>query len=483
MAGIGFELKKLFAKKGILLQLRANAYTSMVVAGPMLLGAIFLLGTRYVAEFGNATIHQQDLIVVIITYSLLFSLLLTSTLLYVLTRFVADMMYIKEYGRILPSMYGAISLFLVVGSVLWGIFLAFSGIQFSYAVYSFILFCEGIVAWVQIGYISALKEYKGILIGFSVSIFSGLAFGYIFILLNFEVVSSLLLGACIAYGILVVAFTIEIHQFFPMGSGSSLRFLEWIDKYPHLPFIGFFSTFGLFIHLMLMWFSPLGVQVEGLFYHAPRHDIPALLAFTTSLVSAVNFVATVEVNFYPKYKLYFNLLNGEGSLSNIETAYNDMIDVLKREIFYLAIQQVFFTLLAITLLGEFLIRLNLGFTLGMQEMFRVLCVGYGIYAIGNVLILFLLYFSDNQDALWSSALFCISNVLITWYTIKTSQTLYGFGFVLAAVVLYIVSLRSLYLYTDKLDYHTFTKQPVFFVQKRSFFTRIANQLDLIEVKK
>lgn len=477
MAGIGFELKKLFAKQGLLLQARANLYASIVVAGPMLMGALFLLGARYISAFGGASIHQQDLIVVIITYSLLFSLILTSTLLFVLSRFVADMLYIEEYGRILPSMYGAISFFLVVGSICWAIFLFFSGLEFSYAIYSFILFCEGIVAWVQISYISALKEYRGILLGFLLGVMSGLIISLLLIFIKYEVVAALLAGTCVAYGVLIIYFTIELHQFFPMGSGSSLKFLEWIDKYPQLPFVGFFSTFGLFIHLLLMWTSPWGVQVQGLFYHAPRHDIPALLAFVTSLSSAVNFVTSVEVNFYPKYRLYFSLLNGDGSLSNIEKAYDEMMDVLKQEIFYLAIRQVFVTLFSITLVGEMLSYLKLGFTASMIEMFRVLSVGYGIYAIGNVLMLFLLYFSSNTDALWAAFSFAFFNTVGTWYTLSLPQAYYGFGFVFAGVVLYLVAIQLLFSYTNRLDYYIFTKQPVFFVQKKSFFTRLADRLD------
>lgn len=477
MAGIGFELKKLFSKKGLLLQARANLYASIVVAGPMLMGALFLLGARYVSTFGGASIHQQDLIVVIITYSLLFSLILTSLLLFVLSRFVADMLYIEEYDRVLPSMYGAISFFLVIGSILWGIFLSLSGLEFSYAVYSFILFCEGIIAWIQISYISALKEYRGILFGFLIGVVSGLLVSLLLIFLDYEVVSALLAGTCVAYGILIVDFTIVLHQFFPMGSGNALRFVEWIDKYPQLPFVGFFSTLGLFIHLMIMWMGPWGVQVEGLFYHAPAHDIPALLAFITSLSSAVNFVTSVEVNFYPKYRLYFSLLNGDGSLSNIEKAYDDMMDVLKQEIFYLAIQQIFITLFSITLVGELLSYLKLGFTPTMIEMFRVLCVGYGIFAIGNVLVLFLLYFSSNTDALWASLAFVAVNTVGTWYTITLPQTYYGFGFIVAGIVLYLVALRLLFSYTDRLDYYIFTKQPVFFVQKKSFLTRLADRFD------
>ena len=76
MAGIGFELKKLFSKKGFFQKLRASFYASIVTTGPMVLGFSLLLGVKYLSKFANASEHQQDLIIVIITYSLLFSLLL-----------------------------------------------------------------------------------------------------------------------------------------------------------------------------------------------------------------------------------------------------------------------------------------------------------------------------------------------------------------------------------------------------------------------
>lgn len=477
MAGIGFELKKLFQNKGLLLQARANIYAGVVIAGPTLMGVLLLLGTRYISFYGGATNRQQDLIVVIITYSLLFSLILTSLLLFVLSRYVADMLYIKAYERILPSMYGAIGLFLTIGSALWAGFLSVNSLDFNIALYSFALFCEGIVVWIQISYISAIKEYRGILWGFFIGITAGLLCGLVFIVVGYEVVASLLAGACIAYGILIVQFTVLIHKYFPVGSGSPLRFLVWIEKYPQLPFVGLFSTLGLFIHLILMWMSPWGVQVDGYFYHAPRHDIPALMAFMTSIFTAVNFVTTVEVNFYPKYHLYFSLLNGDGSLLNIEKAYDEMLDVLKQEIFYLAIQQIFISLIAVTLFGELIAYLKLGFSGSMIDVFRVLCVGYGIFAIGNSLLLFLLYFSSNRDALWASAAFFVANTALTYYTITLPQAYYGFGFILAGVVLYLVALRRLYSYTDRLDYHIFTDQPVFFVQKKNALTRLIDKLD------
>jgi uncharacterized membrane protein len=256
MAGIGFELKKLFSKRGITLKLRANLYASLVVTGPMVLGILLLLGSKFISTRAGASAHQQDLIIVVITYSLLFSLLVSSLLMFVLARYIADVLYVEEYERILPSMYGAISLLLILGGIGWGVFLYLSKLPFIFSVLSFMLFCEGIVVWIQVNYITAIKDYRKILIGFLVGIFLGLVVGYLLIQIHFEIVGSLLAGACFAYGIVIFIFTIVLHEYFPVGSGSSLRFFEWIEKYPPLTLVGFFTTLGLFIHLSPGWYPP-----------------------------------------------------------------------------------------------------------------------------------------------------------------------------------------------------------------------------------
>ena len=47
MAGIGFELKKLFSKKGILQSVKAFGYATVICSGPMLLGVLLLLGLMF----------------------------------------------------------------------------------------------------------------------------------------------------------------------------------------------------------------------------------------------------------------------------------------------------------------------------------------------------------------------------------------------------------------------------------------------------
>ena len=71
--------------------------------------------------------------------------------------------------------------------------------------------------------------------------------------------------------------------------------------------------------------GPLQVKVQGLFVGAPYHDVPALIAFLTILVTTVNFVVSVEVNFYPKYRNYYSLFNDNCAIGDIKQAGKEMV--------------------------------------------------------------------------------------------------------------------------------------------------------------
>lgn len=64
----------------------------------------------------------------------------------------------------------------------------------------------------------------------------------------------------------------------------------------------------------------------------------------------------------------------------------------------------------------------------MHGYFRVLCVGYALYAVGNTVMLILLYFTDYSGALTASALFAGSTVVFTVIGQFFTTTLFGFGF-------------------------------------------------------
>lgn len=78
MAGIGFELKKLFQKRGLAATAKAYGYAGVICTGPMLLGIVLLIGIAFICDHTGATRHNRELLNCMITYTLLASLTVTS---------------------------------------------------------------------------------------------------------------------------------------------------------------------------------------------------------------------------------------------------------------------------------------------------------------------------------------------------------------------------------------------------------------------
>ena len=229
---------------------------------------------------------------------------------------------------------------------------------------------------------------------------------------------------------------------------------------------------GMFSHLVIMWFSDIKVHVHGLFYGAPWHDVPALLAFMTALMTTVNFVVSVEVNFYPKYRNHYSLYNDKGTIKDILQSEKEMLDTLKTEIFYTSLKQLLFTAGCIALGGYLLDLLPLGFNEIMRGYFRTLCVAYGLYAIGNMLMLILLYFTDYKGACVTTAIFAVSTILLTLVSLLFSNVYYGFGFLIAAMIFVLVTALRLDYFTKKLPYYILSVQPLVAEDRSGFFARL-----------
>ena len=477
MAGIGFELETLFKRKGILSTLRAYGYTAIVCVGPMLLGVILLLSVRLLAEWGGALWQEQDFLVSMITYCLLASLIYSNTFSVVTTRFVADMLYLEKVDCIIPSLFGSTALLLVLGAGGYGTFLFFSGVELIYKLLCLVLFSELIMVWSQINYISAIKDYRKVLSVFLGGTAAAIICGFVFIILGVNIVVAMMMAVCCGYGFMIVGYYSVLLRYFPYNKNGSFTFLKWLDRYPSLILNGIFTSIGLFAHLIIIWFSPIGIHVEGQFYSAPLYDIPALIAFLTTLVTTVNFIASTEVKFYPKYRRYFDLFNEGGTMTDIEFAEQDMLIVMRQELFYLALKQFIVSILAIAV-GRFVLQsAYLGFNHTTLGTFHILCIGYGVYAVANNIMLILLYFSDYRGALIAVISFAFVSTSTTLFLLNNNFSYYGFGFFIGTAVMYITVVLRLNSYTKKLQYHVLTSQPVLKHERIAFWTKLGDLLE------
>ena len=484
MAGIGFSLKRLFDKKGLAALCRAYGYAGIITAGPMILGVILLVGMALVAMLAGMPQHDRELMNCMLTYSLLVSLSITSWFNMVTTRYVSDMLYEEKVDRIMPSFYGSSGIMLVIGGVGYGIFLHFSGVPLSYQIVCLWFSLVLIVVWLQMVYLTALKDYKGIVLAFCISLMTGFLLALILVVIGWVTVVSLMCCVIVAYGIMMVWYYKMLLDYFPKSKGSKFAFLRWFDRYRSLAFTGGFVNIGLFAHLIIMYFGPLQVQVEGLFYGAPTHDVPALFAFFSILITTVNFVTSVEVRFYPHYRNYYSLFNDKGSIRDIEQEETEMLTVLKQELTANGHKQLISTLIFIVFGSFLLTTLPLGMTDLSIGIFRFMCAGYGIYAISNSIMLILLYFEDYTGALLGTAAFAVVSVVGTILQLFFSPVnYYGLGFLSGGLVFYLIVWMRLEWYTKRLPYFLLCRQAIVANAEKGPFAKLCNYLDARDLKK
>ena len=212
----------------------------------------------------------------------------------------------------MPSFWGSNAIMLVAGTVLYGAFLLFSGATLLQGLLCLWLFNIMIVNWNGMSYLTAIKDYRGILCSFAAAIGVACLCALAALVLGLPPVEGLLASIALGYGVMLAWDVVLLYRYFPQSDRSPWLFLHWLDQFMPLALTGLFTNLGLFAHLVIIWAGPIGVQVKGLFYGAPYHDVPALLAFLTILVTTVNFVVSVEVNFYPRYRDYYSLFYDGG---------------------------------------------------------------------------------------------------------------------------------------------------------------------------
>ena len=486
MAGIGFELKKVFAKKGVLNAVKAYGYAAIICTGPMLFGILLLLGIIGLCILSDTDIHTRELLMSMITYTLLASTIVTALFSQTVTRCVSDMLFGEDNGSVLPTFWGSVVIMLVIGCVFYGAFLAFSVATVLQWILCYTLFGELIIVWNSMNFLSAIKDYKGLIRSFLASVAVSMLTGGLLLACGLPTLESLLLAINLGYGVMLVWNVVLLHRYFPytkknaftfLKQKSSFSFLKWIDTFLPLTLSGFFLIVGMFAHLIIMWYSDIGAQNGGLFFSAPQYDVPALLAYLTALITTINFVISVEVKFYPKYRNHYGLYNSDGTIDNIKKAEKDMLDTLKTELFYAALKQLLFSILMIVFGGYLLDFLPLGFNEMMRGYFRTLCAAYGICAIGNMVTLVQFYFTDYKGALLSTSVFVATSVIFTVGSLLFPQVYYGFGFLLSSLIFTVVATIRLDYYTKRLPYYILAVQPIISVEKVGIFSKIGNFLN------
>ena len=476
MAGVGFELKKLFRHRGGYVNtLKAYGVTAIVTEGPMILSIVMLFAQRRLLRMWDVVYGTQEVYLITTTYIMIFSLILSNTFLMFVSRFISDCIYEDHKERILPSFFSVISWLMLLGAVPALIYLGFLDIPLLHKVLNFLQFEVMLILWVQMSYLSAIKKYMKILTGFLLAALTTIGLSVLFLLLGMEPLTGVFLGSTLGYFLLMILYTQELVSFYPAGPMSLVILFPYLDKYKILVGVGFCTALGLFGHNFVFWFSEYRIEVIDHMIYCMKYDVACFYASLTIIPFLVIFVVALEVNFYKAYRKYFDTILYGGTLTDIRAENQNMARTLFRELAHVFELQFFVEVLCVTFLGNFLQAA--GFDREMLIIFRYLCVGYCFYVLVKSLIILFLYFDERRGALLLSLMFAVLSILLAAATLPFGIEAYGLGFLGAGVVTAVTGLVLLYRYLGRLEYQVFCRQPLFYEEPKGIFKQLADYVE------
>jgi len=471
MAGIGFELKKLFKGAGLFSRVRAVAYSALVSLGPFVLCTIIIAAILLLMNFVDISYKERELFIATVVYCFIFSQVFAAGFKMVITRFIADMIFTEKFDMILPSFYGLLSVVLPLAGTAGIIFFWSSPLYFVLKLASYLLFMELIMVFIMMEYLSAVKDYMKIVKSFLAGILAIVVLAFVFLKYSdIDAVTGMLVALDTGFIVIISSLFVYLKRFYGKSSCRYFNFLVHFDKYPSLFFAGLFYTVGMYVHNFLFWTTGLGVRIGDTYVYAPIYDVPTFYAFLSIMPSMVMFVVSVETSFYEKYKAYYALITGRGNFKDIENARKDMTRVLWSEIRNILELQLFFTLVFIAA-GSYVLP-RLGLTQLSVDIFNLLALGAFMSITMMIIMLILLYFEDRKGALFISGSFLASNIAFTYLTMNYTESAYGLGFFGSALLSLIVALIEMTVYLKNINYHTFCGQPVIHREKTGVFGRL-----------
>lgn len=459
MAGIGFELKKLFKQKGYILNTRAYMYSTIVIAGPLLLCTTLIILTQSIIKYFGVSYLERELYISSVVYCFIFSQILTSGFSMIITRYVSDQLYMKSFDKIPSSLYGVSTICVVLSGVVGVLFFCFSPLQAMFKLISYTLFLLLTIMWIQSVYLTALKDYIKIVAAYFIGSATSLILSIVFLLYLKESSSiSIILSMDIGIFIIVLCQMSFLNSYFRECNINYFEFTTYFKKYPQLFFINLFYALGLYAHNFIFWSSSLKSTVANTYYFAPLYDVPVFYAFLTIVPCMVIFVVSIETSFYDRYKEYYSLIIHGGSLMDIKRAKQDMKNVLFSELRHMMEVQFFFSLIFIIMGYLYLPKIGI---IGLSlDIYTTLVLAAFCNVVMLISILLLLYFEDRKGALYTAIIFFLSTSSLTYVTLFLGENTYGFGFFIGAFISLIFGIIRLVIFIRDIDYHTFCSQPI-----------------------
>lgn len=457
MAGIGFELKKIFKKNSIIAKFRGSTYACITTIGPLILVFVTLLLIYAFLGYNNILFATKDLLSSAILYIFIFSLCTTAPFNSVLSRYVADKIFENHEEDILPSYYAALTANIAFSALIgisfsvWAVFVGKISVIFM-----FICYCAYIglvIVFFSMLYLTALKEYLKISLAFFLGMLTTLILGVLFnkvfgIGVDYSIITAFAIGFLVTA---VIQFSL-VKGYFKENSKKYRDVFSYFKLHWKLLLTNTFYVFGLYIHNFVFWTTDLKIVVERTFVSAPTYDMATFIAMLLNISTTVIFIVQVETNFHDRYQDYCQTVMG-GTGEDIKYAKHKMFEAIYKDLFFI------FELQAIITIILYLIALVVLPSIGVGGIIlhitASLAVAYLLIFMMYNLIIYIYYFNIYNKALMTSAIFFVVTFVGTLISKELNPSLYGLGVLAGAFAGFAYAYFSLSDIEKNLDYYIF----------------------------
>ena len=455
MAGIGFELKKLLKDETWLGLAKTYAYAGIISSGPWVLSIVGIMLVGVISLGHRNASDEIASFLVSVTYLMSLSLILSSILQLVFTRFIADKLYLEQRDIVLPNLLGALAL-TTIGSGVIGLMLAliFFRADWIYALLmlmNLVLLCN---MWIVLVFVAGMKRYHAVLFAFLGGYVAIVVFA---IPLHYWGANGLLLAFLLGHVLLTFGLVYLILQAFDSDELMRLDFLQRKLIHPILIPIGLFFNLGVWVDKWIFWFYPnTSDTVNGILRASVIYDMPIFLAYLSIVPGMASFLLRVETDFVEHYQAYYQAINGGRTLGDIQSLRAEMLVAIQRAFMEITkVQGV--TLLVFFLLADGIIRW-LALSPLYVHLYYVDLLATAVQVLFLATLNITFYFNLLKLALGMTFWLFFLNTSLTLASLWLGAPFYGYGFVLALLITTIGGMFALSGKLSRLEYLTFMMQ-------------------------
>nr|WP_236933578.1 exopolysaccharide Pel transporter PelG [Fusobacterium sp. oral taxon 203] len=433
MAGIGFELKKLFSEEEELpfANLRAIIFSIIVSVGPWLITATSLNIIIWISNQIELARPKQLIFMSSIFYCFIFSQILTCIFQYIITRYVSDCVFKKKISKIRGAYLGSIKLIAILAFFVSFIFIKNGDLSTPYKASFVFLFVFMSLSWISMIFISLLKKYHFLIFSFFFGNFISMALGFYFLkypvtFFEEEPIFWMLLSYGIGIFINFILTSSYILRAFKGKSENDFEFLTYLKGYFSLALIGFFYSVGVWGHVFMNWIVGDSYRIAGVFQVSPLYEVAIFYCYCISIPSIVYFAIFLETKFLPVYKEYYKKICKTGTYSEIENSLKKMKQTLYQEILYGMELQFLISLTCVLLANAVFTYFDMDIYL--LDLFRVSVFSTYCATFVSILITLYLYFDLRIHGICISFFLLFSNFFFTYIFGRLGKQYTGVGF-------------------------------------------------------